>query len=154
MPDRMDWHATDAAVRTTPVPMMAGRLLHNKRERQDMNIEWIQIDALLTTACWHFIPDDDAAAKRALAGGRGNVPWLAVWSTGFNSGVVSSPSESLELSSDERRILRRCSPRAKTFRLHIGQTRRFFVSHGSMQVQWYAEWIQIKIMKKLAGKFN
>lgn len=28
------------------------------------------------------------------------------------------------------------SPRAKTFRLQIGQTRRFFVSHGSMHLLW------------------
>lgn len=65
-----------------------------------------------------------------------NVPCEFELSSGLISGVVSSWSESLILSSVERRLRRRGSPRAKTLRLQIGHTRRFFVNHGSMHLLW------------------
>lgn len=67
-----------------------------------------------------------------------NVPCEFDWLTGLIRGVWSSLSVSLILSSVDRLLRRLGSPLTNTFRLHIGQTRRFLVSHGSIHLLWNA----------------
>lgn len=61
------------------------------------------------------------------------------WGTSdLTNGVLSSLSTS-ESDSDPSYDN---SSEAKTWRLQIGHTRRFLVSHGSIQTEWYAGKIQ------------